>query len=41
MNENIDTSNSNKIIINTDDLDIFYFSNTDILTPFMTGSYLL
>ena len=31
MNENIDTSNSNKIIINTDDLDIFYFSNTDII----------
>jgi diacylglycerol kinase (ATP) len=31
MNENIDTSNSNKIIINTDDSDIFYFSSTDIV----------
>ena len=31
MNENIDTTNSNKIIINTDDSDIFYFSSTDIV----------
>jgi diacylglycerol kinase (ATP) len=31
MNENIDITNSNKIIINTDDSDIFYFSSTDIV----------